>query len=66
MPRLECLTIINQLKLNAISKHFDEIVTEGIKRKRSTFKGLQLLLILDSFDGSFITLISLWFLLSAL
>lgn len=47
MPRLECLAIINQLKLNAISTHFDEIVTEGIKRKRSTLDILHRLLKLE-------------------
>lgn len=44
MPRLECLDIISQLKLNAMNKHFDEIVTDGIKRKRSTLDILHRLL----------------------
>lgn len=51
MPRFECLEIINQLKLNAISKYFDEIVTEGIKRKRSTLGILHRLLKIELTEG---------------
>lgn len=47
MPRLECLDILNQLKLNSMSKHFDEIVTDGIKRKRSTLDILHRLLAIE-------------------
>lgn len=47
MPRLECLDILNQLKLNSMSKHFDEIVTDGIKRKRPTLDILHRLLIIE-------------------
>ena len=36
MPRLECLEILSQLKLTAMSGNWDEIVTDGIRRKRST------------------------------
>ncbi|RUS65989.1 Insertion sequence IS5376 putative ATP-binding protein [Saezia sanguinis] len=44
MPRAECLDILNQLKLTAMSSYWDEIVTDGIRRKRSTFDILHRLL----------------------
>lgn len=44
MPRAECLEILNQLKLTAMSTHWDEIVTDGIRRKRSTLDILHRLL----------------------
>ena len=36
MQRHECIEILKQLKLNAIVENWDEIVTDGIRRKRST------------------------------
>lgn len=36
MPRTECLELLSQLKLTAMSSSFDEIVIDGIRRKRST------------------------------
>ena len=36
MQRHECIEILKQLKLNAMVESFDEIVTDGIRRKRST------------------------------
>lgn len=44
MPRLECLEILSQLKLTAMSGNWDEIVTDGIRRKRSTMDILHRLL----------------------
>jgi len=44
MPRLECLEILSQLKLTAMSQSWDEIVTDGIRRKRSTMDILHRLL----------------------
>ncbi len=36
MHRRECLETLQQLKLSAMVEHWDEIVTDGIRRKRST------------------------------
>ena len=36
MQRHECIEILQQLKLTAMIESFDEIVTDGIRRKRST------------------------------
>lgn len=36
MQRHECIELLKQLKLNAMADSFDEIVTDGIRRKRST------------------------------
>ncbi len=36
MQRHECIEILKQLKLTAMVEGFDEIVTDGIRRKRST------------------------------
>ena len=47
MPRLECLDMLNQLRLNAMRHNFDEIVIDGIKRKRSTLDILHRLLRLE-------------------
>jgi len=50
MPRLECLSLIEQLKLNTMYKHFKEIVTDGVKRKRSTLDILHRLLTIEQID----------------
>lgn len=47
MFRLEYLDILNQLKLNSMSTHFDEIVTDGIKCKSSTLDILYRLLTIE-------------------
>ncbi|RPD86895.1 transposase [Neisseria weixii] len=36
MQRNEYIAALEQLKLNAVAEHWDEIVTDGIRRKRST------------------------------
>lgn len=50
MPRLECLSLIEQLKLNTMYKHFKEIVTDGVKRKRSTLDILHRLLTIEQIE----------------
>lgn len=44
MQRQEYIDALQQLKLNAMAQHWDEIVTDGIRRKRSTADILQRLL----------------------
>ncbi|QNT59548.1 istB-like ATP binding family protein [Neisseria musculi] len=36
MQRAEYIAALEQLKLSAMAEHWDEIVTDGIRRKRST------------------------------
>lgn len=44
MPRSECLEMLTELKLTAMIQSWDEIVTDGIRRKRSTMDILHRLL----------------------
>jgi DNA replication protein DnaC len=44
MQRLECIEILKQLRLPAMAQSWDEIVTDGIRRKRSTLDILNRLL----------------------
>ena len=36
MQRHECIALLEQLKLGAMAEAWDEVVTDGIARKRST------------------------------
>ncbi|WP_239834964.1 ATP-binding protein [Yersinia enterocolitica] len=36
MERHECIEILKQLKLTAMAENFDDVVIDGIRRKRST------------------------------
>lgn len=47
MQRHECIAILEQLKLQAMLEQWDEIVTEGIRRKRPTMDILGRLLIVE-------------------
>lgn len=47
MQRHECIAILEQLKLQAMLEQWDEIVTEGIRRKRPTMDILGRLLMVE-------------------
>ena len=44
MQRTECMEILKQLKLMAMVESWDEVVTDGVRRKRSTLEILERLL----------------------
>ncbi len=47
MQRHECIAALEQLKLNAMAESWDEIVTDGIRRKRGTMDILARLIQLE-------------------